>query len=83
MSLTVRQRSTGGPETWYGAPQHEVRVDEGSIEFERYGEPIHEQSPESIEFVFGIEYYPARTIDGPEQRRRTKRPMAMLRMGGD
>ena len=79
MSLTVRQRSTNGPESWYGEPQHETRVgDQTSIEFERYGEPNHEQPPESIEFVPGIEYRPGRAIDGPA---RAKRTMPVLRIG--
>ncbi|WP_336342759.1 hypothetical protein [Halalkalicoccus ordinarius] len=78
MSLTVRQRSTNGPESWYGEPQHDVCEDDGSIEFERYGEPNHEQPPEPPEFVPGIEYRPGRAIDGPA---RAKRTMPVLRIG--
>lgn len=62
---------------WYGEPQHEERVG-GEIEFERYGEPNHEQPPEPIEFVPGIEYRPVRTSDGSTS---VERPKRVLRIG--
>lgn len=78
MSLSARQRSTNAPKSWYGEPQHEVHIDdEESIEFARYGEPNHEQPSDPIEFVSGIEYHPPRTIG------KRKRPMVMLRIGGN
>lgn len=88
MSLTVRQQSTNGPESWYGEPQHETHVgDQTAIEFERYGEPNHEQPsepPESIEFVSGIEYCQWRPLGESERpmRKRAERPAMRLRMGG-
>ncbi|MFC7009032.1 hypothetical protein [Halalkalicoccus salilacus] len=79
MFSTSEQRSADTPESWYGEPQHEDGVD-GSIEFERYGEPNHEQPAGPIEFVPEVEY----PSDGPVGgSRRTKRKVPVLRIGGD
>jgi hypothetical protein len=81
MSHSARQRPTDAPETWYGEPQHETDVDEEeAIEFERYGEPVHERPSGSFEFVSGIEYYPGRTTPG-RKAGRTGRRMATLLLG--
>lgn len=81
MSHSARQRPTDAPETWYGRPQHETDVDEeGSIEFERYGEPVHEQPSASFEFVSGIEYYPGRAT-AERTPGRTRRRMTTLLLG--